>query len=102
MPAGVTEIRGSIEGVSNAKPTVVISTAHGLPKGASVSITQAGGMENFNNRIYLVGFVTDDTFELQDPITREAFDSTDLETYTTGGRWVRVDRDDANRVFFNA
>ncbi len=101
MTAGVTEIRGAITGVSNANPGVVTSTAHGLSNGQQVSITQVGGLENFNNTIYRVNSVTTDTFALQNAATRENFDTTDLETYTSGGRWNRVDRVNASRIFYN-
>jgi hypothetical protein len=99
---GVTEIRGDITAVSNAVPCVVTSTSHGLSNGDHVKITECGGMENFNNRVYRVDKVTTNTFELTHPDTRENFDSTDLETYTSGGRWNKVNRVNTDRVFYNA
>ena len=99
---GVTEERGNITGVTNAKPPVVTSTAHGLSNGEQIKITQVGGLELFNNRIYRVNNVTTNTFELEDPATRQPIDTTDLETYTIGGRWNRVDRVGADRVFYEA
>lgn len=98
----VTEIRGTITNVTNSKPAVVESSAHGLSNGQQVKITQVGGMENFNNKIFRVNGVTTNTFELQDPITHEDFDSTYLETYTSSGRWNRVDRVDSARILYNA
>ena len=102
MPTGVTEIRGTITAVTNANPSVVTSAAHGLSNGDYVTITDVDGMELFNNRRYRINNVTTNTFELQDPSTREGFDSTELETYSSGGRWVQVNRVDADRVFFAA
>lgn len=99
---GVTAIRGDITGVTNAKPPVVTSASHGLDNGEQVSITQCGGLEEFNNKIYRVNNTTTNTFELQDPETREDIDTTNLETYTSGGRWNRVDRVGADRVIFEA
>lgn len=100
--AGVTVIRGDITGVTNAKPAVVTSAAHGLSNGNQVKITEVAGMENFNNRVYRLSLVTTNTFALQDPETHEDFDSTQLETYSSGGMWNRVDRVDAARVFYEA
>lgn len=99
---GVTQIRGAITAVTNAKPCVVTSASHGLSNGDFVKITQVGGMEIFNNSVYRVNNVTTNTFELQDPETHEDFDSTELEIYISGGRWNQVNRIDADRILYEA
>lgn len=101
MSTGVTVIRGTITGVTNAKPGVVTSASHGLSNLEQVKITQVGGLESFNNKVYKVNNVTTNTFELFDPATNEKIDTTDLETYTSGGRWNRVDRIGEDRIFYN-
>ena len=100
-PTGVISIRGNIAGVSNAYPGVVTSTAHGLSNNNQIKITEVAGMENFNNKVYRIKNVPANTFELFDAATNEKIDTTDLETYTSGGMWNRVDRIGSDRVFYN-
>ncbi len=100
--SGVTEIRGDITGVTIANPPVVTSAAHGLSDGNIVRITQLGGTVELNNGRYRVNNTTTDTFELQDPDNHEDIDASDFTTYTSGGRWNRTNRDDADRVFYEA
>ena len=98
----VDEYRGAITAVTNSKPCIVTSADHNRAKGDLVKITQVGNMERFNNRKYRIGSTTTNTFSLQDPATREDFDSTDLETYSSGGRWNLISRSDDDRIFYEA
>ena len=102
MPTGVTAIRGDITGATITKPPVITSNDHGLSKGAIVRLTQLGGSIDFNNQEFRVTNVTTNTFELQDEETREDFDATDYTTYTSGGRWNKINRSGSDRVFFEA
>lgn len=51
-----------ITSISNANPAVVTAPAHGFTKGAIVQITS--GWSRLNNRSFVVGTVTADTFQL--------------------------------------
>lgn len=66
-----------ISGISNANPAVATSTAHGLSKGDIILVNS--GWSRINNRVFRVGEVTTDTFEL------EGVDTTSTQRYPTGG-----------------
>lgn len=70
-----------IIGISQAAPCVVTSTAHGVPNGWRVKITNAGGMKEINSADnYNIGtLLTADTIELN------AVNSLGFTSYTTGG-----------------
>lgn len=63
--------------ITNAAPAVVGSLAHGLTKGDIVLVTS--GWSRLNNRAFVVGAVTTDTFELA------GTDTTDIVVYPAGG-----------------
>jgi len=63
--------------ITNAAPAVVTSTAHGLTTGDIVLVTS--GWSRFNNRAFVVGTVTIDTFQLA------GTDTTDIVVYPAGG-----------------
>lgn len=67
----------TITGISNANPAIATSTAHGLSKGDVVLLTSA--WVKLNNRLFRVGEVTADTFEL------EGADTTNTVRYPAGG-----------------
>lgn len=52
----------AITSISNTNPAVVTAPAHGFTKGAIVQITS--GWSRLNNRSFVVGTVTADTFQL--------------------------------------
>ena len=52
----------AITSISNANPAVVTATAHGFLKGDIVQLTT--GWSRLNNRSFVVGTVTTDTFQL--------------------------------------
>jgi len=100
--SGVTAIRGDITGVTCANPPVVTSASHGLANGDIVRITQISGIVELNDNRYRVNNVTSNTFDLKDPETHEDIDGSDFSVYSSGGRWNRTDRDDDDRVKFEA
>lgn len=67
-----------ITSISNANPAVVTATAHGFTEGDIVQITSA--WERLNNRSFVVGTVTTDTFEL----VGSQVDTTDTTFFPVG------------------
>ena len=74
----------SITGITQANPAVVTSAGHGLSNGASVEITDGGGMVELEDNFYVVRNVTTDTFELED-VQGNAVNSTGFTAYSSGG-----------------
>lgn len=71
---------GFVLAASQANPCVIESKNHGLLNGASISFQQVGGMTQLNGNLYIVTFLTTDTFSLN-------VDSTAFTAYTSGGYW---------------
>lgn len=71
----------TITGISNAAPCVVTSTAHGIPEGWRVKITNVAGMTDINSteNYNIATFLTSSTIELN------AINSVGYKTYTSGG-----------------
>lgn len=71
----------TITGISNAAPCIITSTAHGLPNGWRVKVTNVLGMTEINNtEDYYLGTAVDaNTIELN------AVNSVGYKTYTSGG-----------------
>jgi hypothetical protein len=69
----------TITGISKANPGVVISPGHGYTTGKLISIQGVGGMTQVNNRYFVVGATTTNTYELAGENT------TSYGTYTSGG-----------------
>ena len=67
-----------ITSISNANPAVVTATAHGFTEGDIVQITSS--WERLNNRSFVVGTVTTDTFVL----VGSQVDTTDTTFYPVG------------------
>ncbi len=67
-----------ITSISNANPAVVTATAHGFTEGDIVQITSGWG--RLNNRAFVVGTVTTDTFEL----VGSQVDTTDTTFFPVG------------------
>jgi len=92
--SGQEEYRALISGVSNAAQCQVTTTeAHGYTTGQSVRITDIGNMMptqrgmvqiDGGNFVIFVDSVT--TFLLRDPISMDYIDSTNYQTYVSGGR----------------
>lgn len=93
---GVTALRALIAGVSQADPCVVTTTAaHGFQTDQIVRITDLGnvgpnaaarGMDQLNNRRFLITVLNTTTFSLRDVITDEPIDSTNYTAWVSGGR----------------
>jgi hypothetical protein len=82
--APITSSTVTISGVSKANPAVVTATAHGFVNGDKIIVAGVGGMGQANNREFTVANKTADTFELS------GVDSSDYDTYTTGGTVSRI------------
>jgi hypothetical protein len=74
----------TISGITNANPGVVTSTSHGLTTGQEVYITGVVGMPQINNRFFIVGTTTTNTFQLKDQ-WGNTVDTTAYGTWTSGG-----------------
>lgn len=93
-PAGVPSFRALISGVTKANPCVVTTSApHGFQTDQLVRITDLGdsmptprGMSQLDGNRYGIIVLSSTTFSLYDPITLINIDSTNYETYVTGGR----------------
>lgn len=68
----------TITGISNANPAVATADAHGLVEGDIIQVT-GSSWSKVNNKVYRVGVVTTDTFEL------EGLDATNVITYPADG-----------------
>lgn len=75
----ITHPEKTITGVTQANPAVVTAAAHGYANGDRVLITGVVGMEELNNRHFVVANQTTDTFELT------GVDSTGYDAYVSGG-----------------
>jgi hypothetical protein len=73
------DISPSITGVTMASPAVVTMPGHGFNDGDEVYIENVEGMNELNNRSFIVANKTTNTFEL------EGIDSTVYTSYTSGG-----------------
>lgn len=69
----------SISGITNANPAVVTATGHGLTNGTVVKITGVVGMQEVNNRAFVVAGATTNTFQLSN------VNSTNYTAYGSGG-----------------
>lgn len=83
---GVSALRNTITGVSQADPGVVtVSAAHGLAVGDHVRIASVVGMVELNNNEYRVGAVpSTTTFELQ-TVQGDNVDTSGFTAYSSGG-----------------
>tara|TARA_B110000259_G_scaffold160771_1_gene184457 strand:- start:1072 stop:8925 length:7854 start_codon:yes stop_codon:yes gene_type:complete len=82
----------TIEGVTTTNPITVTSASHGLSSGARIEFESVGGTTELNGKLYYVGNVTTDTFELfSDIALSAAIDGSAFTTYTSGGRWFTTD-----------
>ncbi len=74
-------------GITEATPPVVTATAHGLVTGDIVSIYDAGGMVEVNNRIFHFTKVNANSGNLQN-LDKTDIVGADYTTHTTGGKLV--------------
>ena len=93
---GVGSLRALISAVTQADPCVITTTAaHGFQTNQIVRITDLGiigpgvtarGMDQLNNKRFLIVVVNSTSFSLKDVITDEAIDSTGFTAWVAGGR----------------
>lgn len=69
----------TVTGATQANPVVITSAAHGYSLGDEVLIESVVGMTELNDRWFVVGNTTTNTFELS------AEDGTDYTAYSSGG-----------------
>lgn len=74
----------TITGATNANPCVVTANAHGFSNGDRVIVTGVSGMEELNNRSFVVAGATTDTFQLS------GVNSSSYGTYTSGGSVSKI------------
>ena len=91
--SGFTNQHRTPTAITAAFPPVVTSAAHGLSNGQYVRATDfvtspvasATGMEQLNNKLFLVGGVTTNTFALYDSQTGLAVDATAYTAFVNNG-----------------
>lgn len=92
--AGQTAFRALIFAVSKETQCKVTTTAvHGYSTGQSVRVSDLGnmmptkrGMVQINAKQFLIFVDSTTSFLLRDPVTMDYIDSTNYQTYVTGGR----------------
>ena len=92
--AGQAAFRALISAVTKAVQCQVTTTAvHGYTTGDSIRITDVGnvmptqrGMVQLDAKQFEIFVDSTTTFLLRDPVTKRFIDSTDFQTYVTGGR----------------
>lgn len=103
---GQTPVRALISGVTNAERCeVTTSTDHGFTTGDFVRVTDLNGciktppgprgMDQINDKLFLVYVTGATTFLLRDYTTHQYIDSTNYTPYIQGGR-VNLDHHDFN------
>ena len=91
---GQAAYRAFISAVTkSAKCQVTTDAIHGYSTGQSIRISDVGdmmpvprGMVQINGKEFLIEVDSTTTFLLKDPITMDYIDSTNYDTYVTGGR----------------
>ena len=92
-----TETQRTPTAITATRPVVVTCAAHGLSNGNAVRSTQfitmplasATGMEQLNNKLFVVQAVTTDTFALYDS-KGDAIDGRAYTPYVSGGQFTYV------------
>ena len=87
MATWVLAAAKTITDITQAKPAVVTSNAHGYSNGDRVYIQNVGGMTQVNDREFTVANQAANTFELLNE------DSTGHDAYTLGGTAKKIDPD---------
>lgn len=96
--------RALINGVSRAERCEITTVdSHGYNTGDTIRITDLGcvmpvkrGMDQINDKKFLVYSTGDTTFLIRDTITREYINSTNYTAWVEGGR---VDLEETNYVY---
>lgn len=74
----------AVTGITNAKPAVVTSAAHGLVDNDIVKMAGVVGMTDVNGKHYVVNVLSVDTYELINT------DTTNYDLYTSGGTGAKA------------
>lgn len=106
---GATSYQSSISAVSKADPCVVTtSAAHGYATGDIVRISNLGdvgavdyGMDQLAGNRYKIVVLTTTTFSLQEPVSGDDIDSTNYDTYSSGGFVLLESRDDSQKYAYD-
>lgn len=85
----VLEDAQTVTDISNASPGVVNVATHGYAAGELVYLFDVNGMEEVNGRLFRVGAVTTNTFQLK-KIDGSSINTTNFGAYTSGGTVQRV------------
>lgn len=85
----VVESAVVVTGITAAAPGVVTAVAHGFSTGDFVYLDSVVGMTEVNGRLFEIGAVTANTFELLSP-WGDNFDTTSLTAYVSGGEASRI------------
>ena len=100
LSGGVSNEHKLIGGVTAADPVVVTTTTdHGYQSGQIIRVTDLGsdmptarGMDQINNKRYMITVIDADEFSLQDPVTGEDIDGSAYTAWVSGGRVVPESR----------
>ncbi len=82
--AQILRVYATITGATVADPVVITAAAHGFVDGDSIKITDAVGMTEINDTVYLVASAATNTFELND-IEGNDIDGSAFTAWTSGG-----------------
>lgn len=85
MQTGALGAAKTITGITKANPAVVTCAAHGFSDGDVVVITGVVGMQEVNNRAFIVDGVDDSPSTGANAFKLKGVDSTNYTTYTSGG-----------------
>lgn len=74
-----------ITNIIKASPAVVTAVSHGFSDGNQVRISDVVGMTEVNKKVYSVGTIATNTFELRDKTDAVDINSNSFTTYVSGG-----------------
>lgn len=85
-PEGFKGPKKALSGITKASPSTVTCASHGFASGDKIYIEDVQGMSEINNREFIITVIDVNTFTLADGSgTGVAFNSTNFNTYTSGG-----------------
>ncbi len=82
--AQILRVYATVTGATVADPVVITAVAHGFIDGDSIRITDAVGMTEINDTVYIVASAATNTFELND-IEGNDIDGSAFTAWTSGG-----------------
>lgn len=94
---------GTITGATNASPSVVTSTAHGLSNGQCINIQDVGGTTALNGTNRVVYNVATNTFQCMTVSTTTTGTAINGNgAYTSGGTWSLAAMEDLSLALFSS